>query len=122
MAVLMADVLTAMHARDMRATVGRLDSMMKKNGEITAVAPNEERERILSRLKVVVIGPWYSSCPGLGVVDAAVGRRSVVESGCHRSPMRGRSAIEDRVEERNRRDLKKGRGSICEVKQEYTIG
>lgn len=58
MAVLIADVLTAMHARDMRATVGRLDSMKKKNGEITVVAANEDRERTLSRLKVVVIGPW----------------------------------------------------------------
>ncbi len=56
-AVLTRDVVTAMPARDMRATVGRLDSMIKKNGEMAVVAPSDDRDRIFSRRKVGVSGP-----------------------------------------------------------------
>jgi hypothetical protein len=47
----------AVHARKIRAEMGRADSTIKMNGAIVNVRPSEASEKILRRRKVCVKGP-----------------------------------------------------------------
>lgn len=58
-AVLILEVPRAIEIKARRADVGRLDSSMNRNGDRVTESPNDAKENIFKRRKVVANGPWY---------------------------------------------------------------
>ena len=55
-----------------RADRGRLDSTINKNGDRVTESPNDAKENIFKRRKVVVNGPWYIFFVSLPIDDSSV--------------------------------------------------
>ena len=60
-AVLILEDPRAIETKARRADTGRLDSSMNMNGDRVTESPNDAKENIFKRRKVVVNGPWYIS-------------------------------------------------------------
>ena len=60
-AVLILEDPRAIETRARRANTGRFDSRMNMNGDRVTESPNDAKENIFKRRKVVVSGPWYIS-------------------------------------------------------------
>jgi hypothetical protein len=58
-AVLILEDPRAIEIKARRADTGRLDSSMNMNGDRDTESPNDAKENIFKRRKVVVNGPWY---------------------------------------------------------------
>jgi hypothetical protein len=58
-AVLILEDPRAIESKARRADMGRLDSNMNMNGERDTESPNDAKENIFKRRKVVANGPWY---------------------------------------------------------------
>ena len=58
-AVLILEDPRAIETKARRADAGRLDSSMNMNGDRVTESPNDAKENIFRRRKVVVNGPWY---------------------------------------------------------------
>ena len=58
-AVLILEDPRAIETKARRADTGRLDSSMNMNGDRVTESPNDAKENIFKRRKVVVNGPWY---------------------------------------------------------------
>ena len=60
-AVLILEDPRAIETKARRADTGRFDSSMNMNGDRVTESPNDAKENIFKRRKVVVNGPWYIS-------------------------------------------------------------
>ena len=58
-AVLILEDPRAIESKARRADMGRLDSSMNMNGDRVTESPNDAKENIFKRRKVVANGPWY---------------------------------------------------------------
>lgn len=55
-----------------RADRGRLDSTINKNGDRVTESPNDAKENIFRRRKVVEYGPWYIFFVSLPIEGSSV--------------------------------------------------